>query len=172
MLEKAVRWLIIMLIFVFDPLAVLMLIAANLTEIKEGLWGRKVKGDNTDDRDDTGDTTKEDARAESSRTTDNGGDTSPGLVVATDGGVENEEDNRREDPKETEKVDTSLPQAQPSERVEASDEADQAVDTKTEETLVEQAAVETIIEIEKEETAEKSEDTPPSKKKRNKIKRT
>jgi cell division protein FtsB len=166
MLEKAVRWLIIMLIFVFDPLAVLMLIAANLTEIKEGLWGRKVKGDNTDDRDDTGDTTKEDARAESSRTTDNGGDTSPGLVVATDGGVENEEDNRREDPKETEKVDTSLPQAQPSERVEASDEADQAVDTKTEETLVEQAAVETIIEIEKEETAEKSEDTPPSKKKK------
>jgi hypothetical protein len=34
-LEKAVRWLIIILIFVFDPLAVLMLIAANLTQIKQ-----------------------------------------------------------------------------------------------------------------------------------------
>ena len=34
-LEKAVRWLIIMLIFVFDPLAVLMLIAANLTAMKK-----------------------------------------------------------------------------------------------------------------------------------------
>jgi hypothetical protein len=33
-LEKAVRILIIVLIFVFDPLAVLMLIAANLTQIK------------------------------------------------------------------------------------------------------------------------------------------
>lgn len=33
-LEKAVRWLIILLIVVFDPLAVLMLIAANLTQIK------------------------------------------------------------------------------------------------------------------------------------------
>lgn len=33
-LEKAVRWLIILLIIVFDPLAVLMLIAANLTQIK------------------------------------------------------------------------------------------------------------------------------------------
>jgi hypothetical protein len=34
-LERAVRWLIIMLIIVFDPLAVLMLIAANLTMIKQ-----------------------------------------------------------------------------------------------------------------------------------------
>ena len=34
-LEKAVRWLIIMLIIVFDPLAVLMLIAANLTMIRQ-----------------------------------------------------------------------------------------------------------------------------------------
>ena len=33
-LEKAVRWLIIVLIFVFDPLAVLMLIAANLTQMQ------------------------------------------------------------------------------------------------------------------------------------------
>ena len=34
MLERSVRWLIILLICVFDPLAVLMLIAANLTQIK------------------------------------------------------------------------------------------------------------------------------------------
>ena len=38
MLERAVRWLIILLIAVFDPLAVLMLIAANLTQIKQKEW--------------------------------------------------------------------------------------------------------------------------------------
>lgn len=38
MLERAVRWLIILLIAVFDPLAVLMLIAANLTQIKAKQW--------------------------------------------------------------------------------------------------------------------------------------
>ena len=38
MLERAVRWLIILLIAVFDPLAVLMLIAANLTQIKQREW--------------------------------------------------------------------------------------------------------------------------------------
>lgn len=38
MLERAVRWLIILLIAVFDPLAVLMLIAANLTQIKARQW--------------------------------------------------------------------------------------------------------------------------------------
>ena len=38
MLERAVRWLIILLIAVFDPLAVLMLIAANLTQIKSKQW--------------------------------------------------------------------------------------------------------------------------------------
>ena len=35
--DKAVRWVIIVLIFVFDPLAVLLLIAANIS-----LWSRKV----------------------------------------------------------------------------------------------------------------------------------
>ncbi len=35
LLERAVRWLIILLITVFDPLAVLMLIAASLTRLKE-----------------------------------------------------------------------------------------------------------------------------------------
>jgi len=37
-LERSVRWLIILLIAVFDPLAVLMLIAANLTQIKQREW--------------------------------------------------------------------------------------------------------------------------------------
>lgn len=41
-LEQAVIWLIIILIFVFDPLAVLMLIAANLTQIKQ----QQLKSDN------------------------------------------------------------------------------------------------------------------------------
>tara|TARA_R110000803_G_scaffold2544_6_gene8660 strand:- start:6865 stop:7980 length:1116 start_codon:yes stop_codon:yes gene_type:complete len=31
LLEKAVRWMILMIIFVFDPLAILMIIAANMT---------------------------------------------------------------------------------------------------------------------------------------------
>ena len=38
MLERSVRWLIILLITVFDPLAVLMLIAANLTQMKQKEW--------------------------------------------------------------------------------------------------------------------------------------
>ena len=38
MLERSVRWLIILLICVFDPLAVLMLIAANLTQMKQKEW--------------------------------------------------------------------------------------------------------------------------------------
>lgn len=37
-LERSVRWLIILLICVFDPLAVLMLIAANLTQMKQKGW--------------------------------------------------------------------------------------------------------------------------------------
>jgi len=37
-LERSVRWLIILLIIVFDPLAVLMLIAANLTQMKQKEW--------------------------------------------------------------------------------------------------------------------------------------
>lgn len=46
MLERSVRWLIILLICVFDPLAVLMLIAANLTQIKN----REIQGEKTDDK--------------------------------------------------------------------------------------------------------------------------
>lgn len=45
-LERSVRWLIILLIAVFDPLAVLMLIAANLTQIKARQWREeKAEGD-------------------------------------------------------------------------------------------------------------------------------
>jgi hypothetical protein len=40
-LERSVRWLIVLLICVFDPLAVLMLIAANLTQIKSKEWHKQ-----------------------------------------------------------------------------------------------------------------------------------
>jgi hypothetical protein len=43
MLERSVRWLIILLICVFDPLAVLMLIAANLTQIKSNEWKKQAE---------------------------------------------------------------------------------------------------------------------------------
>lgn len=42
LLESAVRWVIIVIIFVFDPLAILLLIAANMT-IKEDIKRRKAK---------------------------------------------------------------------------------------------------------------------------------
>lgn len=45
-LERAVRWFIILLIFVFDPLAVLMLIAASLTQIKQREWKDAARIDN------------------------------------------------------------------------------------------------------------------------------
>ena len=38
LLEKAVKWVIILIIFVFDPLAVLLLIAANMTLINRDKW--------------------------------------------------------------------------------------------------------------------------------------
>jgi len=44
-LERSVRWLIILLIAVFDPLAVLMLIAANLTQIKQKQWQEEKEQD-------------------------------------------------------------------------------------------------------------------------------
>lgn len=45
MLERSVRWLIILLICVFDPLAVLMLIAANLTQIRSKQTKEEVLAD-------------------------------------------------------------------------------------------------------------------------------
>ena len=51
MLERSVRWLIILLICVFDPLAVLMLIAANLTQMKQASWKEpESKGEETNDK--------------------------------------------------------------------------------------------------------------------------
>jgi hypothetical protein len=47
-LERSVRWLIILLICVFDPLAVLMLIAANLTQIKSKEWKKQAEEFKTD----------------------------------------------------------------------------------------------------------------------------
>ena len=47
-LERSVRWLIILLIVVFDPLAVLMLIAANLTQIKSKEWKKQAEEFKTD----------------------------------------------------------------------------------------------------------------------------
>lgn len=47
-LERSVRWLIILLIAVFDPLAVLMLIAANLTQIKSKEWKKQAEEVKTD----------------------------------------------------------------------------------------------------------------------------
>ena len=47
MLERSVRWLIILLIAVFDPLAVLMLIAANLTQIKSKEWQKEKEEGNS-----------------------------------------------------------------------------------------------------------------------------
>lgn len=53
LLERAVRWLIILLITVFDPLAVLMLIAANLTLIKQKEWKEATNNKSKEEVDDT-----------------------------------------------------------------------------------------------------------------------
>jgi len=50
LLERAVRWLIILLIVVFDPLAVLMLIAANLTQMRQAEWQEPPKEEKPDDK--------------------------------------------------------------------------------------------------------------------------
>jgi hypothetical protein len=52
-LDDAVRWMIIVLVLVFDPLAVLMLIAANMTMEKERNPKSKHKRQDPVDRDDT-----------------------------------------------------------------------------------------------------------------------
>ncbi len=46
LLEKAVRWVIIIIIFVFDPLAVLLLIAANFSLKHRYGWDFETMGDN------------------------------------------------------------------------------------------------------------------------------
>lgn len=42
--DQAVRWVIIVFIFVFDPLAVLLLIAANITLKKTKIYKRRIRG--------------------------------------------------------------------------------------------------------------------------------
>lgn len=46
-LEKAVRWVIITLIFVFDPLAILLLISANMSLVQYKNKEKKLRPDNT-----------------------------------------------------------------------------------------------------------------------------
>jgi peptidoglycan hydrolase-like protein with peptidoglycan-binding domain len=108
MLEEAVRWVIITIIFVFDPLAVLLLIASQYTfEYRR--------------KDDSGGWLRQYEQARAQRIIDN-----PGYNVDAPKEEANEND-RRENTKETEQVDTSLPEAQPSETIEAQDEADTVV---------------------------------------------
>ena len=132
MLEEAVRWVIIVIIFVFDPLAVLLLIASQYTfefnrrKDDNGGWLRQWRE-------------YEQARAQ--RIVDNPGFTPstsvpesdphpPGWMFTSE--EKPSEDDRPEDREETEQVDTSLPEAQPSETVEAQDEADTVVVTEEE----------------------------------------
>ena len=123
MLEDAVRWVIIIIIFVFDPLAVLLLIASQYTfEFR-----RKQLEDDSGDRLRLERQEYEQARAQ--RIVDNPGYNIDDLKEDAD------ENDQREDREETEQVDTSLPKAQPSETVEAQDEADPVVATEKERKL-------------------------------------
>ena len=117
MLEEAVRWVIIIIIFVFDPLAVLLLIASQYTFE----WRRS--------KDDNGGWLRRYEQARAQRIVDN-----PGFDI-DDPKEDADENNQREDSKETEQVDTSLSETQPSETVEAPDEADSVVATEEEREL-------------------------------------
>ena len=113
MLEKAVTWVIVIIIFVFDPLAVLLLIASQYTFE----YHRK----QTDEEEMPSDEWELYERARAQAIVDN-----PGYNV-DDPEEEANEDHRREDREETEQVDASLPKAQPIEAVEAQAEADPVV---------------------------------------------
>ena len=143
MLEEAVRWVIIIIIFVFDPLAVLLLIASQYTFE----FNRKRKDDNGERLRQWQD--YEQARAQ--RIVDNPGVTpstsvpesdphTPGWMF--DSEEKQSENNRQEDSKEAEQIDTSLPEARPSETVEASDEADPVVATEKEREIIDTSEVE------------------------------
>ena len=126
MLEKAVTWVIVIIIFVFDPLAVLLLIASQYTFE----YHRK----QTDEEEMPSDEWELYERARAQAIVDN-----PGYNV-DDPEEEANEDHRREDREETEQVDTSLPEAQPDETVEAQDEADTVVVAEEENLTPEQMA--------------------------------
>jgi hypothetical protein len=130
LMEEAVRWVIIIIIFVFDPLAVLLLIAAQYTfEFR-----RKELEDDDGERLRLEREKYERARAQA--IVNNPGFTPSTSVPESDphppGWMFNSEekqseDDRREDREETEQVDTSLPEAQPSETAETQTETDQVV---------------------------------------------
>ena len=58
LLEKAVRWVIIIIIFVFDPLAVLLLIAANFSLKHRYGWDFESFGNQSTSTDTLGNTSK------------------------------------------------------------------------------------------------------------------
>jgi hypothetical protein len=119
MLEKAVTWVIVIIIFVFDPLAVLLLIASQYTFE----YHRK----QTDEEEMPSDEWELYERARAQAIVDNPGyDSGPWMF--------------RKEGVETEQVDTSLAESQPSETDEASDEADQVVATEEENLTPEQMA--------------------------------
>jgi hypothetical protein len=165
LLEEAVRWVILIIIFVFDPLAVLLLIASQYTfelyrkrndDQKELLrlkeWeeyerkraqriidnpgynpGDSAPSSEEEKVNDTGGISEDVFSTGTDRTASDGGDTSEGVALAGGkDGVQLDEKDRREDREETEQVDTSLPEAQPSETVETQDETDTVVVTEEE----------------------------------------
>ena len=87
MLEEAVRWVIITIIFVFDPLAVLLLIASQYTFE----WRRKLK-------DDSGERLRQYEQARAQRIVDN-----PGFTVDTPEPPAEEEETK-EDPQPEERA--------------------------------------------------------------------
>jgi hypothetical protein len=132
MLEKAVTWVIVIIIFVFDPLAVLLLIASQYTFE----YHRNQRDEDDGERLRLEQEEYERARAQA--IVDNPGFTPSTSVPESDphppGWMFNSEekqseDDRREDREETEQVDTSLPEAQPSETAETQTETDQVVAT-------------------------------------------
>ena len=132
MLEEAVRWVIIIIIFVFDPLAVLLLIAAQYTfEFRK----KELEDDNGErlrlER-------EEFERARAQRIVDNPGVTfdnpvPPGVEEPTDSvPVEQEKEVEDEEP-------NRLDVEQPNRTAEGTEEGDPGRDTETDDTLFESA---------------------------------
>lgn len=92
LLEESVRWVILIIIFVFDPLAVLLLIASQatfgynrLSKLDSPSFASQ--GEKHDIRE-----TESNVASESDRTSDYGGDTAVSLAVAREG-IKNNESN-------------------------------------------------------------------------------
>ena len=88
LLDKAVQVFILMLVFVFDPLAVMLVIAANQTLLRYGInlekTGPNNDGDNTGGGNDDGNTPTEGATNRSSNDKDNSEDLTKGSDTADD----------------------------------------------------------------------------------------